>query len=89
MHQDSSLLGKSVEVIYCFGAIQLLAVGLLLAYSDDSILLEQQADQYGPVPAFQVRILYSCIVRLREAHPQSTVGSGHWVGSHRMEDPCP
>ncbi len=65
MNQDSLLLlGRRVEVFYSFGSIELFAEGLLLDYSDNAILIDQQADQYGPVLAFQVKIPYSWIIRL-------------------------
>jgi hypothetical protein len=74
VNQNSSLLGRRVEVLYSFGSIELFGEGLLLDYSDDAILIEQQADQYGPIPAFQVKIPYSWIIRLNEMDPQRDPG---------------
>jgi hypothetical protein len=77
---NSALLGRSVEVLYSFGSIELLADGLLLDYTDETILLEQQADQYGPIPAFQVKIPYAWIIRLNEPDSQRNPGPTHDAG---------
>ena len=74
VNQNSSLLGRRVEVLYSFGSIELFADGLLLDYTDEAILLEQQADQYGPIPAFQVKIPYAWIIRLNERDSQTDPG---------------
>jgi hypothetical protein len=62
-----SLLGKRVEVIYrAFGTMELLAVGTLLNFSDDYILIEQNFDRYGPIEPLPLVIRYSWIVRITE-----------------------
>ena len=62
----SELLGKRVEVAYRFGAIELFAVGVLMGYSQDSVIIEQDADQYGAIPVLTLKIPYARIIRLRE-----------------------
>jgi hypothetical protein len=80
VNRNSLLLGRRVEVLYSFGSIELFADGLLLDYSDDAILIEQQADQYGPIPIFQVKIPYAWIIRLNERDSQSDPGPTHDAG---------
>ena len=80
MNRNHSLLGKRVEVLYSIGSFELFGEGLLLDYSDDAILIEQQADQYGPIPAFQVKIPYAWIICLKERDSQSDPGPTHDAG---------
>jgi hypothetical protein len=58
------LLGRHVELVYRFRTIELLALGVLLVCADNSIVLEQHADQYGNPPRFQLKIPLSWIIRL-------------------------
>ena len=70
-------LGKKVEVIYRpFGTRNLLAVGILLGFSDDHILIEQHYDRHGTVEPFPMVIRYSWIVRFKanEELPQYETG---------------
>ena len=68
MSRNTSLLGRRVEVVYHFGAIELFASGVLLGDADESILIEQDADQYGSLRVFQLKIPWSWIIRLNESH---------------------
>ena len=69
MIRYSRLVGKRAEVVYRVGAIHLLAVGLLLADSGESIFVEQHFDQSGSVKTFHLKIPYHCIVQLSESIP--------------------
>ena len=69
MSRHTPLLGRRVEVVYRFGTIELFASGVLLGDSDDYILIEQHADQYGSVRVFQLKIPCSWIIRLNESNP--------------------
>ena len=72
MGRYSPLVGKRVEVVYRSGTIHLLAAGLLLADSGESIFVEQHLDQNGPFKTFHLKVPYHCIVRLSEISPDST-----------------
>jgi hypothetical protein len=70
-----TLLGKRVEAVYRFNSLEMLAIGLLLDYTDNSILIEQHADQYGEVSSFQLVIPYAWIIRLSESAPPGSPDS--------------
>ena len=69
MHRYTSLLGRRVELVYRFCSMELFARGILLGHTDESVWIEQQADQYGPVESIQLHIPYASIIRLNERPP--------------------
>ncbi len=71
MIRYAPLVGKRVEVVYRLGTIHLLAAGLLLADSGESIFVEQRLDQEGAFKTFHLKIPYHCILRLSEIAPDS------------------
>ncbi len=71
MARYSPLLGKRLEVVYRLGTINLLAVGILVADSGQSIVVQQHCKQNGGVKTFHLRIPYHCIVRLNNSDPES------------------
>ena len=72
MTRYPALLGKRVEVAYRLGTIYLLASGLLIAESGESIFVQQHFEQHGSVKTCQLKIPYHCIVRLSESIPDRT-----------------
>jgi hypothetical protein len=79
LNSYSSLLGKRIEVAYRFGPIDLFALGVLMGYSEDSIIIEQDADQYGAIPVLTLKIPYTRIIRMNEClggHSDSTSDPG-------------
>ncbi len=68
MIRYAALLGKRVEVVYRFGTVYVLAVGVLLGDSGEFIFVEQQYAR-GSV---HLKIPYHCIARMNESNSGPT-----------------
>jgi len=55
--------GSCVRVVYGLDGFELFAIGILIGVAEEQLLIEQQADQYGPVGPFRLAIPYSSIIR--------------------------
>ena len=70
--------GSCIRVVYCLDRLELLAIGILIRADDDRIIMQQQADQCGPVEPFQLTIQWSSVIRLTINGPAAAPDLPGW-----------
>jgi hypothetical protein len=56
--------GSAVRLLYVLDRLELLAIGILISADEDRIVMQQHADQCGPVEPFRLTISWFTVIRL-------------------------
>jgi hypothetical protein len=71
--------GSAIRVVYSLDRLELLAVGILISADDDRVVMQQHADQHGPIEPFRLTVEWDTVVQLTINGPAAAPNVPGWT----------